>query len=106
MATEGNARELHLEQIDRVSRGILEAPGVTEPQDRLAAFEGTTVPEPIRSYLAKVRTQAWMIVDQDFEALRAAGHREDAILELTVAAALGEAARRHEAALRAVFGEP
>jgi alkylhydroperoxidase family enzyme len=52
-----------------------------------------------------VRDQAWTITDEDIGALQVAGYSEDAILELTVAAAAGAAGRRYDAALRALRGD-
>jgi len=54
------------------------------------------------SYLDKVRTGAYRIVDEDVEALKAAGCSEDAIFEQTVAVAVGEGLRRLEAGMRAL----
>jgi hypothetical protein len=52
-----------------------------------------------------VRDQAWTITDEDIGALQATGYSEDAILELTIAAAAGAAGRRYDAALRALRGD-
>ena len=54
------------------------------------------------SYLDKVRTGAYRIVDEDVEALKEAGCSEDAIFEQTVAVAVGEGLRRLEAGMRAL----
>ena len=53
-------------------------------------------------YLDKVRTGAYRIVDEDVEALKAAGCSEDEIFEQTVAVAVGEGLRRLEAGMRAL----
>jgi alkylhydroperoxidase family enzyme len=54
------------------------------------------------SYLDKVRSGAHTIVDEDVEALKAAGCSEDEIFEQTVAVAVDEGFRRLDAGLRAV----
>lgn len=59
-------------------------------------------PPVMAAYLAKVRTGAHAIVDEDVEALRAAGCSEDEIFEQTVAVAVGEGLRRLDAGLRAL----
>ena len=59
-------------------------------------------PPAMSAYLEKVRTGAHAIVDEDVEALKAAGCSEDEIFEQTVAAAVGEGLRRLDAGLRAV----
>ena len=54
-------------------------------------------------YLAKVRECAYTIVDDDIEALKAAGCSEDEIFEQTVAVAISQGFRRLDAA-RSVLG--
>jgi alkylhydroperoxidase family enzyme len=46
------------------------------------------LPEAARRYVEKVQLHAYRVVDADVEALRAAGYDEEAIFELTLAAAL------------------
>jgi hypothetical protein len=94
----------HASAIDRVRRAAIEAPGVTDPALRSAVYDAAAQPPPLGPYLDKVRDQAWTITDEDVGALHVAGYSEDAILELTVAAAAGAAGRRYDAALRAVRG--
>jgi len=47
----------------------------------------------------KVAAHAWRVTDEDVEALTRAGHSEDAIFEVTAAAALGAAIMRLERGL-------
>ena len=79
--------------LDRVLRGE----GVTKPAERQAAF-GEGGP----ALLDKVRRHAYKVTDEDIAALRAEGLSEDAIYELTIAAALGVAKRRLDNAMRAI----
>ena len=51
-------------------------------------------PEAMAPYLRKVHERAYTIVDDDIEALKAAGLSEDEIFEQTVAAAIAEGLRR------------
>jgi hypothetical protein len=53
-------------------------------------------------YLALIDQQPYRITDANVSALRSAGLSEDGIFELTVAAALGAAQRRLDAAVRLV----
>jgi alkylhydroperoxidase family enzyme len=53
----------------------------------------------MQPYLEKVRTRAYAITDEDFDALRREGVTEDEIFEATVAVAIGEGLRRLDAAL-------
>jgi hypothetical protein len=95
----------HATAIDRVRWAAIEAQGVTDAALRRAVYDAAAQPPPLGPYLDKVRDQAWTITDEDIEALRATGYSEDAILELTIAAAAGAAGRRYDAALRALRGD-
>ena len=86
-------------------RAVLELPAHTDTATRAAAAGGDPLPEPLGSYLAKVRERSWRIGDDDVAGLRAAGLSEDEIFELTVAAALGTATRSLNAGLRALRGD-
>ena len=87
-----NAAFRHADKIDALRRAILETPGDASIDQRSAA-ESAAPTGPADAYLDKVRLAAYRIVDRDIDALREAGLTEDAIFELTVAAALGEATR-------------
>lgn len=65
------------------------------PQSRAASARAA-------SYLATVRQHAYRVVDGDVEGLTLAGLDDDAVFELTAAAALGEAQRRLDAGLSAL----
>lgn len=56
--------------------------------------------EPVAHYVALVREQSYRITDRHIDDLREAGHSDDAIFELTVAAAFDAADERLAAALR------
>jgi alkylhydroperoxidase family enzyme len=55
------------------------------------------LPDAATRYVEKVRRHAYRVVDADVEALREAGLDEEAIFELTLAAALGAGLERLEA---------
>lgn len=95
----------HVGEIDAIVREVLDGPGVTTRGERMAALEGSG-PELIRTYITKVREQSYRVSEEDFAALRAAGLSEDAVFELTVAAAVGAASRRLEAARRVMGWAP
>lgn len=79
----------------------LTTPGVTEPALREAVeayaaswFGGqrtleAELPTPLRSYVETVARWAYRVTDEDVEALIEAGYSEQAIFELTFAAAIG-----------------
>ena len=92
-------------QLAALRRAVFESPGLTDPALRLAAAGDGSSPEPLETYLAKVRDQSYRVTDQDFEVLAAAGFSENEIFELTVAAALGAAVRSFDAGMRALSGD-
>jgi hypothetical protein len=102
---DGAARPRHVTAIDRVRRAAIEARGVTDPALRRAVYDAGAQPPPLGPYLDKVRDQASTITDADIGALQVTGYSEDAILELTIAAAAGAAGRQYDAALRALRGD-
>lgn len=77
---------------------VLDGSGTVAREDRRAVAEGGLPAgaghdEPLARYLAKVRRQAYTVTDDDVAALLAAGHGEEQLFELTVAAAVGESLR-------------
>lgn len=57
------------------------------------------LPEPLRSYARRVRDESYRVSDADLTRLRAAGHSQDEIFEVTVAAAVDAALRSLDAGL-------
>lgn len=91
----------YTDAVTRTTHAVLESPGITPTQQRWAAFHQRMdeLPADLRSYVEKVATHAYRIIDEDVDALRRAGHSEDAIFEITAAAALGAAIFRLERGL-------
>lgn len=77
----------------------LEAEGATSAEARHAAFAGRADDPVLAHYVDVVRKHAYRITDEDVERLRDAGLDDDAIFEMTVAAALGAGAERLRAGL-------
>lgn len=103
----------HTEAIDRVAAAVLGTPGDTDPElraavERYAAVLGgrpgdvPELPDDLRAYVEKVARHAYKVTDADVDGLREAGYSEDAIFELTLAAALGAAQARLSAGLDAM----
>ena len=69
---------------------------------RRAAFENSEVDPRARPLVEKVARHAWKVTRADLDASKAAGLSEDEIFELTICAALGQAARQLDAALAAL----
>ena len=87
--------------VTRTTHAALESPGITSTQERWAAFHRRLdeLPNDLRAYVRKVAEHAYRITDEDVEALQRAGYTEDAIFEITAAAALGAAIMRLERGL-------
>lgn len=80
---------------------VVDGPGVTTPARRRAAAAGTSEDSALGRYLDKVRGAAHRVTDEEVAALRAAGHSDDEVFELTVAASFGAARARLDAGLAA-----
>jgi alkylhydroperoxidase family enzyme len=81
---------------------ILEGDGQASHAQRRAAFDNTARDEPLATLVGKLTNRAHEVTDQDVAAVRASGLSEDQIFEIAVCAAVGQAARQHDAALAAL----
>jgi alkylhydroperoxidase family enzyme len=77
----------------------LTAPGRLSAERR-AAFAGEPLVGPLGDFADKVRRHAYRVTDDDIDALRRHGLDEDAIFELAIACAVGEAHARLQAGLK------
>lgn len=89
----------HVHRIAALRRALLTSDGASGTPLRVAAAGGDELPPPISSYVEKVRRASYQVTPGDIAALLDAGHTERAVLELTIAAALGAATERFEGAL-------
>jgi hypothetical protein len=87
---------------DRVIARAVHGRGVSTPAARRAAFDGETGDPRVAALLEKVRERAWEITDDDVKAAIEAGVAEDAVFELVVCTALGQAQRQLDAACHAL----
>ncbi len=103
------------EAVERVMRSVLGREGHAPSALRRAAANRaqalcgrdpgeSELPGPLEGYVDKVSRTPYKVVGADLDALRAAGHSEDEIFELTVATALGSAHGRF-ARVAALLGE-
>ena len=92
--------ERHARLVADLRRAVLEGPGVTAPATRRSVAAAEPVAPPLDAYLDKVRDASYRVVDRDVSQLRGAGHGEEEIFELTVAAALGKALQPFDQAMR------
>jgi hypothetical protein len=88
--------------IEHLLRDLREAPGATHARLRSAVLNGGELPSIVAAYVAKVQERSHEVTQADIDALLAAGFDEDAVFELTVAAATGAANRILHATLRAI----
>jgi alkylhydroperoxidase family enzyme len=99
----GSARRLRLAaRLETLRSAVVDGNGTTDPAVRRAAFDGQAAPQPLDDYVGKVREASYRVTDADIERLRSAGFSEDAIFELTIAAAMGAAQRGLRAGLLAL----
>jgi AhpD family alkylhydroperoxidase len=96
----------HGDAAENLRQAVLSAPATTEPALRQAAATGGSLTEPWQSYAAMVRDSSFTITGSDIDRLTAAGHTEDQIFEVTVAAAAGAALHDFEAGRRALQERP
>jgi hypothetical protein len=94
-----------VEAIAVLRTSVLDAPGVLDRPVREAVFGGQVTDEPYAGYVAKIRDSSYRVTTSDFTAMADAGLTEDAIFEVTLAAALGAAHRRLTAGLAAMRDE-
>lgn len=85
-----------------IRRAVLDAPAHTSVERRRAAAARTESDPLLARYLGRVHDEASSIGDAELVALKAAGHDEESLFELTVAAAVGAASHRCARALAAL----
>lgn len=93
------------EAIAALRASILDTQGATDRATREAVFAGETTDAPYAGYVAKVSESSYKVTPSDFTTMADAGLADDAVFELTLAAAVGAASRRLDAALRAMGEE-
>jgi len=92
---------------------VLSTPGDTTPALRRAALQrakgdpgaGEDLPKGLAGYIDTVARHAYNVTDADLAALKHAGNSDDALFEITVAAAVGAALHRLDRGMAALRGE-
>jgi hypothetical protein len=100
MTDEAAAR--HRDLIETLGAAVLDGPAVLDPDLRRAAARNDGVPEPFTAFVDRIHRHAYRTTDEHVADLRADGADQDAVFEITVAAAYGAALERLDAGLRAV----
>lgn len=106
----------YLDLVERLKESVLTGRGATDPALRRAVEARTAelsgrpgapaggVPPDLKEHVDKIALHAYTITDEDVAALKAAGYSEDAIFEISIAAALGAGVARLERGLSALRG--
>jgi hypothetical protein len=81
---------------------ILEGDGTASQQLRRAAFANTELAEPLRALINTVAANPHAVTDDQVSSALASGCSQDQLFELVICAAVGQATRQHDAALRAL----
>ncbi|HEV2672677.1 MAG TPA: hypothetical protein VGU74_16405 [Gemmatimonadales bacterium] len=94
----------------RLTDAVVNTPGDATPELRQAVLDRAMgsrdrVPPALCPYVDTVARHAYRVTDNDVSALKHAGNSEDALFEITVAAAVGAALHRLERGLAALRGE-
>jgi hypothetical protein len=92
----------HRPAVEALGTAVLESMGVLPAPVRRAAAERSEVPELFVDYVRMIHDHAYRITDRTVANLKEAGASEDALFEVTVAAAYGASRRRLEAGLAAL----
>jgi hypothetical protein len=80
---------------------VLDGKGVATLEARRAAFDNRDVPAGVAPLIDKIANRASRITDEDVAAAKRAVS-EDEVFELAVCAAIGQATRQLDAALKAI----
>ncbi|TDW99064.1 hypothetical protein [Dinghuibacter silviterrae] len=81
---------------------ILKGKGVSPEAQRRAAFDNSSLMEPLKTLIDKVANDAYRISDGDVDAVKRSGKSEDEIFELVICGAVGQASRQYNNALSAL----
>jgi hypothetical protein len=92
----------HRSRLEALETAVLRGPGVLPPEVRRAAARNDGVPDAFAAYVDTIHRHAYRITDGMVAELAEAGADDDAIFEVSVAAAYGAARERLDAALGAL----
>jgi len=96
--TAGGYSELYHNLLSRILKGK----GFSPQQQREAAFDNHGLPQPLHNLMEKIALNAYKVTESDIDAVKQTGVSEDALFELIVCAAVGQASRQYESGLAAL----
>ena len=102
----GGDRTDHGDPIANLRYAVFDASASTAPALRQAAATGEDLAEPWQTYTSLVRDASCRITDTTIADLRTAGHGEEEIYELTVAATVSAALHTYDTGRQAVANKP
>jgi alkylhydroperoxidase family enzyme len=85
-----------------LARRILEGAGKASPSVRRAAFNNSSLAQPLSALVDKVARRPYSVTDEDITAATVSGLSEDQVFEIVVCAAIGQATRQYGTALAAL----
>jgi hypothetical protein len=94
--------ERHGPRLEALESAILEGPGELPPEARRAAAQNDGAPDRFAAYVDTIHRHAYRVTDETVAGLREAGADDDAVFEISVAAAFGAARTRLDAGLQAL----
>jgi alkylhydroperoxidase/carboxymuconolactone decarboxylase family protein YurZ len=97
-STTGGYSELYRNLLSRILKGK----GFSPQQQREAAFDNNGLPQPLHNLVDKIAHHAYKVTESDVDAVKRTGVSEDALFELIVCAAVGQASRQYESGLAAL----
>ena len=86
---------------DAALRRALEGEGESDRAMRIAAADGTGLPDDLQALVTKIQQHAYKVTDEDVARLQAK-YGDDMLFEIVVSAALGASRRRLLAGLEAL----
>jgi len=89
---------------ERLIKAVTTTPGAAPESLRRAVLEQTEQPQALARYVDTVARHAYKVTEADVAGLKQAGYSDDAIFEITVAAAVGAAMHRLQRGMAALHG--
>jgi hypothetical protein len=90
--------------LERLEAAVYTGPGDVTSETRQSVREPLTGDGPLEVYVNKVHQAAYKVIDEEIAALKADDYSDEALFEITLAAAVGAGLSRHQKALKLLEG--